>query len=198
MRPVMVVIAGPPGSGKSTAFPVRESGVDYFNSDDVAAALNQSYKQIPAYVRAEANRRFEAFVLDHIAERVSFAIETTLRSASTFDQGRMAHRNGFIIDFRFLALESVEKNIERVMARAYRGGHSVSPGRLRQIHAASLRNFVRALREFDRIRAYDNTAVGRTPRLVLEVEQGQVRYFGSRPPAWLTEALQDTEFALTC
>ncbi len=37
MRPVMVVIAGPPGSGKSTAFPVRESGVDYFNADDVAA-----------------------------------------------------------------------------------------------------------------------------------------------------------------
>ena len=65
MRPVMVVIAGPPGSGKSTAFPVRESGVDYFNADDVAAALNQSYQRIPYHIRAEANRRAEAFVLAH-------------------------------------------------------------------------------------------------------------------------------------
>ncbi len=69
MRPVMVVIAGPPGSGKSTAFPVRESGVDYFNADDVAATLNQSYQKVPPHIRAEANRRFEAFVLDHIADR---------------------------------------------------------------------------------------------------------------------------------
>jgi len=36
----MVVVAGPPGSGKSTAFPVTASGIDYMNIDDVAARMN--------------------------------------------------------------------------------------------------------------------------------------------------------------
>jgi hypothetical protein len=36
----MFVIAGPPAGGKSTAFPVSGFGVDFFNADDRAAALN--------------------------------------------------------------------------------------------------------------------------------------------------------------
>ncbi len=36
----MVIIAGPPGSGKSTAFPVAATGLVFFNADDHAAALN--------------------------------------------------------------------------------------------------------------------------------------------------------------
>jgi hypothetical protein len=35
MRPVMLVVAGPPGGGKSTLFPNRERGID-LNADDVA------------------------------------------------------------------------------------------------------------------------------------------------------------------
>ena len=39
MSPRMAIIAGPPGSGKSTAFPVSGFGIDFFNADDHAAAL---------------------------------------------------------------------------------------------------------------------------------------------------------------
>lgn len=57
MRPLMVVVGGPSGSGKSTSFPVAESGVEYFNVDDVAAALNGgSYQNIAPEIRREANR----------------------------------------------------------------------------------------------------------------------------------------------
>jgi hypothetical protein len=35
----MFIVAGPPGAGKSTAFPVSGFGVDFFNADDRAAAL---------------------------------------------------------------------------------------------------------------------------------------------------------------
>jgi predicted ABC-type ATPase len=49
MSPKMFIVAGPPGSGKSTAFPVSGFGVDFFNADDRAAALNQEcYLQHPA------------------------------------------------------------------------------------------------------------------------------------------------------
>ncbi len=192
----MLVVGGPPGSGKSSIFPVRERGVDFFSADDVAATLNQSYQNIPPAIRAEANRRFQAFVNEHILRGQSFAIETTLRSGITFEQARAAHEKGFEVPLIYIALESVETNIERVAIRADRGGHAASPGRIREIHTASLRHFVRAILEFDHVRAYDNTAVGQTPRLVLEAERGKIRYASSNPPAWLIEALQGTEYDL--
>jgi hypothetical protein len=37
----MIVVAGPPGGGKSSAFPVSSFGVAYFNADDRAAELNR-------------------------------------------------------------------------------------------------------------------------------------------------------------
>lgn len=197
MRRVMMVVGGPPGSGKSTLFPVRERGIDFFNADDVAASLNQSYQRISPAIRAEANRRFEAFIEQHINSGQSLAIETTLRSGITFDQVRAAHKKGFEVWLLYVALESVEINVERVAIRADKGGHAASPGRIRQVHAASLRNLVRALREFDHVRAYDNTGVEQTPRLVLEVERGQLRYVSPKPPAWLVGALQGSEFALS-
>jgi len=36
----MVIVAGPPGSGKTTRFPVAEFCVDSFNADSRAAQLN--------------------------------------------------------------------------------------------------------------------------------------------------------------
>lgn len=62
MSPRMFVVAGPPGSGKSTAFPVSGFGVDCFNADDTAAELTGgSYLAIPQPVRDEVNRRFQSF-----------------------------------------------------------------------------------------------------------------------------------------
>ena len=56
----MFIVAGPPGAGKSTAFPVSGFGVDFFNADDRAAALNHgSYLNIPQAIRNEVNALFE-------------------------------------------------------------------------------------------------------------------------------------------
>src|SRR5579872_1411192 len=96
MRPRMVVIAGPPGSGKSSALPASAEGIESFNADDRAAQLNGgSYHAIPQSVRDQVNREFESFVTEHIRGRVSFALETTLRSDITFKQSAHAKAAGF-------------------------------------------------------------------------------------------------------
>jgi hypothetical protein len=71
----MIVIAGPPGSGKSSIFPLSSFGVACFNADDRAAELNNgSYVGIPRHIRQAVNHEFEAFVLASIKNRRSFTI----------------------------------------------------------------------------------------------------------------------------
>lgn len=92
--PEMYIVAGPPGSGKSWAFPVAAFGVDFFNADDRAAQLNRgSYREIPLQLRAQVGRELEEFIEGHIASSTTFAFETTLRTEVTFAQAGRAKAN---------------------------------------------------------------------------------------------------------
>ena len=187
----MVVVAGPPGSGKSTLYPVSSFGVASFNADDRAAELNGgSYLGISNEIRKIGNREFEAFIQERIARRESFAIETTLRSDVTFDQASLAKAAGFAVEMRYIALRDFAMHVERVQARADAGGHSASERTLRRIYDASLRNLPRAVREMDTLWVYDNTAADAEHPLVLEAQNGEIHFIKEPPPSWLRDVLE--------
>src|ERR1017187_5135472 len=166
MRPTMIVVAGPPGSGKSTAFPVSGFDVAGFNADDRAAALNRgSYAGISRQIRQQVNREYERVGIDCIQRRAKAA--------------------GFAIEMRYLALASFELHLERVKARADAGGHSASEATLRRIHNASLANLARATDETEELWIYDNSKLGGPPRLVMEAKAGRIIFLEEPPPAWL-------------
>jgi predicted ABC-type ATPase len=89
----------------------------------------------------------------------------------------------------YVALDTAELNIERVAIRGQAGGHSAPPSRIRAIREASLSNLASALREFDRVRVYDNSEVGRPPKLLLRCRRGKIVYRVARLPGWLETAL---------
>jgi predicted ABC-type ATPase len=190
----MYIVAGPPGSGKSEAFKVRDFGVEFFNADDRAAELNGgSYHKIPLEIRAKANREFETFIESHIERRKSFALETTLRTIVTFDQARRAHARGFVVKMLYVALADVEINLGRIKTRAKLGFHSAPSALLRDIHARSLQNLGIAILEcgvsVDELAIYDNTAFNQSPRLLAEMERGRTIYLANPIPQWLADAL---------
>lgn len=198
--PRMIVVAGPPGGGKSTAFPVSSFGVEHFNADDRAAALNDgSYRGIPAEIRTRVNREFEAFVNEHIRARKSFAFETTLRTAITLRQAEEAKRQGYSVVMNYVALGSMSDHLERIAIRAETGGHAASSSTLLRIYDASLRNLVPALRSLDQVEVYDNAAFGVSPKLVFGCRKGEVVDLAPEPevPAWLANALKSTEYEIT-
>jgi predicted ABC-type ATPase len=117
--------------------------------------------------------------------RTSFAIETTLRSAVTFEQARSAAAAGFITEMRYVVLRDFAMYLERVKIRADAGGHSASETTLRRIYGLSLANLRRAVTEMDDLWAYDNTKVGGPPKLLMETEKGVIRFLVEDPPDWL-------------
>jgi len=118
VHPELFIVAGAPGSGRSRAFLVAEFGVESFNADDRAASLNGgSYHGISLELRATVNREFEAFIRDHIRQRISFAFETTLRSGITFEQIDDAIQAGFSVIMLYLGTDDPQINLDRIAVR---------------------------------------------------------------------------------
>jgi len=186
----MIVVAGPPGSGKSSLYPLSAFNVAYFNADDRAAELNGgSYISISSKIRTIVNTEFEAFIRESIEHRASFAIETTLRSKVTLEQARLAKQAGFATEMRYLALRDFRMHLERVKARSDAGGHSASEATLRRIYDASLVNLGHAVQQFDVVWIYDNTDIDASHPLVFEARKGEICFLVDDPPVWLKKAL---------
>jgi predicted ABC-type ATPase len=184
----MVVVAGPPGSGKTSAFPVTALGLDAFNIDDRCAQLLGSYRAIPRDVRRAVAAECERFVLEHIHAGHDFAVETTLRTTAAVQQAAQARTRGFSTRLVFVATESVTENIRRVLQRAQGGGHGASEGDVRAIYEASLANLATAISAFERVNVYDSTPRWSAPRLVATARDGHLVRHGSSP-VWLERAL---------
>ncbi|MCC6662643.1 MAG: zeta toxin family protein [Polyangiaceae bacterium] len=184
----MIVVAGPPGSGKTRYFPVTAFGVDAFNIDDRCAQILGSYRAIPRDVRRAVARECERFVLDHIEHRMSFAVETTLRTSVAIEQAELARKSGFATEMRFVATGSIAENVARVLQRAQAGGHGASEREIRAIHQASVANLPKVVSAFQRVLVYDSTLRWTPPRLVATARDGRVVLHGPAP-TWLETAL---------
>jgi predicted ABC-type ATPase len=188
----MLVVAGPPGSGKTSCFPVTAFGVDSFNIDDRCAQVLGSYRAIPRDVRRAVAKECERFVLDHIERQVSFAVETTLRTDASIRQAQIARERGFATELRFVATDSIAENVARVLQRAQAGGHGASERDIRAIHDASIENLRKAMAVFEYVSIYDSTARWITPALVATARDGDVACRGSTP-AWVQRVLSAPE-----
>lgn len=201
LPPEMFIVAGPPGAGKSSVFPLRSFADRVFNADDRAAELNAgSYRDIPIHIRNKVNQEFERFVRDSIAAGRSFALETTLRSSITFEQAKLAGSVGFSVLMIYVALDSFDRHLERVRRRALVGGHAASESTLRRIYESSLRNLSDALNpaesSIEAVRIFDNSTFQTVPKLALETKGGRIVRIADDFPVWLLSALHWSESEL--
>jgi predicted ABC-type ATPase len=106
-------------------FPPRGFGTDFFSIDDRCAELNGGlFTGIRPGLRARVASECQRFVEQHVADRASFAVETTLRGDAAISQAEAANAAGFSTFLFFLATGDVRLNIERIAARGRKGGHS--------------------------------------------------------------------------
>jgi len=181
--PCIFVLAGNNGAGKSSlgGATIRARGADYFNPDEAARRIRavnpgMTAEQANAAAWHEGRRLLERA----IAERLSFAFETTLGGrtmASLLDDAITA---GVEVRVWYVGVESPELCIERVRARLAAGGHAIPEAMIRERYHKSLLNLLRLMPRVSELRVFDNSteaapAAGRRPQpvLVLHMKQGR-------------------------
>ncbi len=184
-QPAIWVIAGPHGGGKSSIIGevIRAAGADYFNPDEYTRQLCDRNLGLPldaanALAWAEGKRRLE----EAIAARQSFAFETTLGGRTISRLLHQAADRGMVLKIWYIALDSADRHVARVAARATRGFHRIPEERIRARYDTSRANLARLIPKVAALKVYDNSyeadisrAERPRPKLVLEFVTGRIR-----------------------
>ena len=174
-RPSVYVLAGTNGAGKSSVAGAmfRESGADYFNPDE---ATRRILAANPGISTAEANsaawHEGKRLLEYAIAERLDFALETTLGAHTISALLQKALAAGIEVRIWFVGLSSPEVHIARVRARVARGGHDIPEEKIRERYDQSRINLIELMPKVTELRVYDNSTeadphAGRPPQPML-------------------------------
>jgi predicted ABC-type ATPase len=183
-EPCLYVIAGANGAGKSDVIgsAIEAQGIRFFNPDRVVRELLQ---RNPSLSREQLNGEVwyvgKARLEQAIAERLTFAFETTLGGKTIAGLLEKALDAGLAVRIWFTGLANPELHIARVRARVARGGHPVDEALIRQRYDSNRENLIRLLPKLTELKVLDNSAevnleAGEAPRpvLVLHWERGRI------------------------
>lgn len=176
-RPVLIVIAGPNGSGKTTVTSkilhhewLEDS--EYINPDNVARDVfgdwnNQEYVLKAANYCNEWRERC-------LAERKSHIFETVMSADDKVDYILRAKEVGFFIRLFFVSTESPTINAKRVANRVLNGGHDVPISKIISRYDKSIANCKLLSPIVDRLYVYDNSIEDAEARLLFRLSDGEL------------------------
>ena len=142
MKPILYIIAGCNGAGKTTAsysvLPDLLNCREFVNADEIAKGLSPFN---PESVAIEAGKLMLHRINLLLCQRTPFAIETTLATRSYASLIKRAHEKGYQVVLLFFWLSSPEMAIERVAKRVSEGGHNIPTETIIRRYWLGLQNF---------------------------------------------------------
>jgi predicted ABC-type ATPase len=192
VKPALLVIAGPNGSGKTTVTERlrRErwsAGVEYINPDEIARDRFGDWNSPEAVLNAarwSENRREEL-----LASGLGIAFETVLSTDAKIDFIARAKERGYFVRVFFIATCDPRINAARVAGRVIAGGHSVPIDKIVARHVRSLANLSPAIELADRAYVYDNSVDGVDARLCARTVEATLRKIYGPLPDWVEDAV---------
>jgi predicted ABC-type ATPase len=166
-KPALLLLAGAPGSGKTTFYEARLQAA--------FPALLKSSTSPLEQVRIEEERG------RLIKERRSFVY---VSSTVDLDLLRSAHAAGFETKVMFIATEHPDINTARVLARVARGGPFAALASIPEEHEMGLRDLPAVRKASDELILLDNTAEGRSHRVVAQFTKGEIMKLARTIPEW--------------
>lgn len=180
----MYVIVGPSGAGKSTLY---ESVIAprVFSPFLGAKLIQQHELQDPDPQTAyKAAGIVEAHRQEHLRQGRSFVTESTFSHPSKLALIDEAKAAGFRVVVYHVNVRSAELAVRRVAARVKEGGHGVPEDKIRARYSRSGELIRQAVERADYAFVYDNSLIGRAPKLALALRDGKLLHASQRVPAW--------------
>jgi predicted ABC-type ATPase len=174
-KPILIVIAGPNGSGKTsiTEKILEHEWVEecvYINPDIIAKETFGDWNSLEAVLSA-ANLSAEMRE-DCIAEGKSLIFETVLSAPDKIDFIERAKLKGYFIRLFFVGTESPTINASRIAQRVMEGGHDVPISKIISRYSKSIANCCVVSKIADRSYVYDNSPEFEEPQLLFRVVDG--------------------------
>ena len=201
-RPVVFVLAGVNGAGKSSigGHLLVRAGLTWYNPDQFArelrAALHCTQTEANALAWQEGMQRLDAA----LASGRAYAFETTLGGRSVPARLKAASASHDLIVW-YCGLASLELHINRVQARVAAGGHDIPEARIRERWTRSRANLIALMPDLADLRVFDNSAQARPgepvpdPLPVLAMQHGRLTWPTARAelaqtPDWAKPLLE--------
>ncbi len=188
-KPVMCIVAGPNGSGKTTTTEQllrNEWGADslYINPDNIAREIFGDWNSADAVLKAAQKATEQRYQC--LENGQDFVFETVFSSVEKMDFIRKAKDAGFFIRIFYVCTESPLININRIAQRYLNGGHEVPISKVISRYYSSLKNISKAIEIADRIYLYDNSIENKEPRLILRTADGKIaKRYTDHIPDWV-------------
>jgi len=180
-RPVLYVLAGVNGAGKSSigGHLLERDGLAWFNPDKFArelkAATGCDLEAANAHAWQEGMRRLD----EATGKGLNYAFETTLGGKAVAAKIHQATKTHDVLIW-FCGLSSPELHIARVTARVAAGGHPIPEEKIRERYPRAQLNLIKLMPHVAYVQVYDNSTEAAAdgtlpdPLLVLEMENAQV------------------------
>lgn len=187
-KPVLIVIAGPNGSGKTTITSrvLQHDWLEdslYINPDNVAQHMFGDWNNQEAVLKAAQycqEQREECLKNKH-----SMIFETVMSTDEKINFIQRAKEAGFFIRLFFVGTSSPTINASRIAARVMKGGHDVPIAKIISRYAKSIINCGIASQYADRTYVYDNSTDGVEAQLLFRMTDGKVfKEYVTEIPEW--------------
>ncbi len=192
-RPVLIVIAGPNGSGKTSVTSkilhhewLEDS--EYINPDNVARDVFGDWNNQESVLKAAnyCNDWRERC----LAERKSLIFETVMSAEDKVDYIVRAKKAGFFIRLFFVSTVSPTINAKRVANRVLNGGHDVPIPKIISRYDKSIANCQLVAPIVDRLYVYDNSVEDADARILFRLSNGVVaKSYTDDLPDWAKNIL---------
>ena len=194
-KPVLIVIAGPNGSGKTTITSKilhhewMEDSV-YINPDIIAQEKFGDWNNQEAVMKSV--KYCEELSEQCLSSKHSLIFETVLSIPQKIDYIKRAKEEGFFVRLFFVSTSSPAINAARITKRVMEGGHDVPIPKIISRYNRSIVNCGIASRIVDRTYVYDNSEENVEAQLLFRMVDGKLyKTYVRQIPEWARAILQE-------
>ncbi len=193
-KPVLIVIAGPNGSGKTsvTSKILQHEWMEdsvYINPDIVAQERFGDWNSKEAVMQAV--KYCEQWRERCLTEQKSLIFETVMSADDKIDYIERAKKAGFFVRLFFVCTESPKINASRIAQRVMKGGHDVPITKIISRYQKSITNCKYLAAKVDRTYLYDNSIDNAEQQLLLRLSDGVIiKRYVEQLPEWAKQIIE--------